>query len=104
MTIWQTRLEEYVAARAHHSEARRTMARAERAFHKLLKRGIDEDRAYKIAGVNLADRRSLAASKDARAALHRLGEALTGCSSAERYQAIGALLVITSEMEAANDA
>jgi hypothetical protein len=104
MTIWKARLEEYIAARARNAEAKATMARAERVFHKLLKRGVDEDHAYKLAGVNLADRRSIAAYHEEREALHRIGEALTGCPTAERYQAIGAVLVITREMEAANDA
>jgi hypothetical protein len=101
---WRIRLEEYIAARARNAEAEATMARAERIFHKLRKRGVDDDRAYALAGVHLADCRSITAGAEEREALRRIGTAMTDCPSAERYEAIGAVMAITKEWEAANDA
>jgi hypothetical protein len=37
------------------------MARAERVLDRLIENGVDDDRAYKLAGVNLADVRQLRA-------------------------------------------
>jgi hypothetical protein len=103
MRTWQPHFDEYLTGRERHVEASRAMNRATRIFHKLLEHGVDDDRAYELAGVHLADCRDVRAYADERAALHRLGEALTECPTAERYQAIGAVVAVTHEWEAAND-
>jgi hypothetical protein len=51
----------YLAAERKHHEASRVMARAERILDRLIENGVAEDRAYRIAGVHLADVRDLRA-------------------------------------------
>jgi hypothetical protein len=51
----------YVAALRQNREADRRMARAERVFDRLLKNGVDADRAFTLAGVGLADERAIRA-------------------------------------------
>jgi hypothetical protein len=58
---WRRHFAAYVAAVARHREARHTMARAERVLDRLIENGVDDDRAYKLAGVNPADVRQLRA-------------------------------------------
>jgi hypothetical protein len=70
--IWRQHLAAFLIAQARHQEAARVMARAERTFFRLLKRGVDENRAYTIAGVNLADERSVRTYQDMKQAFDRL--------------------------------
>ena len=62
----------YLDATARHAEATRLMVRAQRTFNKLCIRGVDEDRAYKLAGVGLADVRDVRACTEEREAFARL--------------------------------
>ena len=59
-------LASYLAARAHHAEAGRQVLRAERTAGKLTRRAGGSDKAWAractVAGVDLADHRSLAAA------------------------------------------
>jgi hypothetical protein len=51
----------YLAAERQHHEAARLMARCEQLFDELVERGVDENRAWLLAGVHLADIRSIRA-------------------------------------------
>jgi hypothetical protein len=56
--MWRHRLVEYLAAKARHDEARRLFDSATRTFFTLADRkGVEEQRAYTIAGLSLADER-----------------------------------------------
>jgi hypothetical protein len=51
----------YLAAQRQHHEAEQLMAAAEATLDRLIESGVDEDRAWTLAGVNLADVRCLRA-------------------------------------------
>jgi hypothetical protein len=72
MTGWRQHFAAYLAAQRQHREASRVMARAERNLDRMLERGVDEDRAWLLAGVNLADVRQLHAYGE----MHRARELL----------------------------
>ena len=78
-------LAHYLAAKARHAEARRLLARAERPFARLSK-GFDE-----IAGVGLADQRSLKAYREEGEAFARLRATLRGGDYANQLLAFGAV-------------
>ena len=88
--MWQPRLIEYLAAKARHAAAERLMHRAERTFDKLAKRCGDK-RAYEIAGVELADERSVRAYQQERRAFDALKGSLRGEPFRVRLKAIGAI-------------
>jgi hypothetical protein len=81
----------YLAARSRHAKAERLMARSERILDKLLSRGVDENRAYKLAGVDLADERSVRAYGKMWQARLLLIEALVGARSMDRLRAVAAV-------------
>ena len=89
-------LASYLAARAQHAEAGRQVLRAERTADKLAKRRGGSDaawtRACTIAGVDLADHRSLAACQDMMRAREALLTALRGVPLQTRLRVIGAVL------------
>ena len=87
-----TLLATYLAARAQHLEAGRLMLRAERTAEKLTKRHGDWPRACKVAGVDLADERVIAAYRDTALAREALMAALRGAPFATRLRIIGRLL------------
>jgi len=59
-SLVSTLLAHYLVAQARYAEARRAMSRAARTFAKLA-RHFGDDRAATLAGVHLADARSVAA-------------------------------------------
>ena len=83
--MWQQRLAEYREAKARDDEAKRLMSRAERTADKLAKR-IGDKRAYEIAGVNLADVRSLRTYQDLDVATKALMESLRGATVPARIK------------------
>lgn len=100
MARWQDRMADYLAATARHDEAERLMARAERIFSKLA-RTLDDDRAYEIAGVGLADNRSLRAYAEKRRAFTALRASVADAGLLARMTAAGA---VQCAGRAANDA
>ena len=88
--MWQPIVIEYLATKARHADSERLMHRAERAFDKLAKRYGDE-RAYEIAGVGLADERSVRACQRHRRAFDALVGSLCGEPFLVRLRAIGAI-------------
>ncbi|MES2294603.1 MAG: hypothetical protein V4527_14980 [Pseudomonadota bacterium] len=81
-------LEIYEKAHARHEAATKTMARAEKLFDKL-SRKMSEAKAWKLAGVNLADRRDLKACWEERRALEALKVSLSGLATAEAISTLG---------------
>jgi hypothetical protein len=51
----------YLAAQRQHHEAARVMAHCEATLDRLIESGVDENTAWLLAGMNLADVRSLRA-------------------------------------------
>jgi hypothetical protein len=62
--MWKQRLVEYRAAKARHDAATRLLHRASRTFNKLSERGVKDERAYTLAGLRLADERSVRACQE----------------------------------------
>jgi hypothetical protein len=62
----------YLAAERQHHEAARLMARCEQMLDRLIDNGVDENLAWTIAGVNLADVREVRAYQQMRRAGDRL--------------------------------
>ena len=93
-----TLLTSYLAAKAHHAEARRLMLRAERTLEKLARRPGGSDaawgRACIVAGVELAeaDHRSLGAYRDVVRARAALKTALRSAPLQTRLYVAGAVL------------
>jgi hypothetical protein len=99
--MWRPLLAEYLAAKARHREAEQLFHRSQRTFEKLARR-LDDRRAYTLAGVNMADERSVRAYQVQRKAFQRLRSAIGRLGALERCMAIGA--VMCAELpEAAND-
>lgn len=97
-------LEEYLAAKQLHAEAQRLYYRAWRTFTKLSDRSMDEDRAYKLAGVGLADVRALAADKARRQARDRLKRYTLGLDDfVEQILVFGAVMCADYLPKPAND-
>jgi hypothetical protein len=69
---WKQCLVEYLDANARHATADRLMSRAERIFDKLSRKGVKDERAYTLAGVGLADERSVRAYQEKMRAFERL--------------------------------
>jgi hypothetical protein len=90
MQVWKERLAKYLAAKARHADSERLMHRAGRTFDKLAKRCGDK-RAYEIAGVELADERSLRAYQQECRAFDALKDSLRGEPFRVRLRAIGAI-------------
>ena len=90
MQVWNERLAKYLAAKECHADSERLMHRAERTFDKLAKRCGDK-RAYEIAGVGLADERSVRAYQQERRAFDALVDSLRGEPVNVRLKAIGAI-------------
>jgi len=67
-----TQLAAYFAAKRQHHEAARLMARAERTLDRLIENGVDENRAWLLAGVHLADVRCIRAYQKMTRALRLL--------------------------------
>jgi hypothetical protein len=80
----------FTAAAARHAEASAAMEASERLFRRL-RREYGDDEAYHMAGVNLADRRELAASRAERIATAALLESLAGAPTAQRLAGAGAV-------------
>jgi hypothetical protein len=59
---------------------------------KLIARRVDDDRAYALAGVGLADERNVRAYQAQRLALERLRDHLRGYDIVDRVLAIGIVL------------
>jgi hypothetical protein len=51
----------YLVALAQYHAAERVMARAVRQLDRMIEHGVDENRAWLLAGVDLADRRCIRA-------------------------------------------
>jgi hypothetical protein len=92
MTGWRQHFAAYLAAQRQHREASRVMARAERVLDRLIERGVDEDRAYKVAGVGLADVRAGRAYQEMSRALETLRASAWTSSTAARLVAHGVWL------------
>ena len=86
MDGYQSAQELFVAATQRHAQAAAAMDKAEALFLRLA-RGMPEDEAYKAAGVNIADRRRLAAYGRQREAANRLVEAALLATSWHRFAA-----------------
>jgi hypothetical protein len=82
----------YLAAQRQHREAERVMARAERMLDRMIEHGVDEDRAYKLAGVALADARSVRAYQDMRQAREALALSVRNQGTVARLLARGAMV------------
>ena len=98
--MWKQRLVEYRAAKARHDAATRLVHRASRTFNKLSERGVEDEQAYTLAGLRLADERSVRACQEEMHAFERLRFALRCESTATHLLACGALLDVPG---AAND-
>lgn len=61
-----------VDAKARYAIAQRLMSRAERTFNKLSMKGVEDERAYTLAGVDLADERSVRACQEKKQAFEWL--------------------------------
>jgi hypothetical protein len=90
--MWKQHLAAYIAAERQHHAAERIMARAERVLDRLLEHDVDENRAYMLAGVALADVRSLRAYQEMSRAGELLKSSLQNESTAIRLLARGAWL------------
>jgi hypothetical protein len=88
--MWQPLVIEYLGTKARHDDAKCLMHHAERTFDKLAKRYGDE-RAYEIAGVGLADERSVRACQQHRRAFDALVGSLRGEPFLVRLRAIGVI-------------
>jgi hypothetical protein len=86
--MWRNRLAEYLTAKAHHDEADRLYHRAGRIMSKLARR-VDDDCAYQLAGMSLADNRCLRACAEQRRALDKLIVSLACASTATRLGVAG---------------
>jgi hypothetical protein len=89
---WRTLAAEYLAAKAQHDNSEKLFHRASRIAMKLIARRVDDDRAYALAGVGLADERNVRAYQAQRLALERLRDHLRGCDIVDRVLAIGIVL------------
>lgn len=92
IAMWQERLSKYLDAKAKHDQAKHIMRRAERLAWKHLAKRVGDDRAYQIAGVALADERSVRAYREMRLAFDELKAALEGRTLLDRLAAGGAVL------------
>ena len=99
---WRQALADYLSAVATHHEAEKLYWRAVRIFCKLGRRCSDS-RAYELAGLGLADRRSIAAPASKRKAYTALKEALQGEPAATVITALGAAVCATSLPRPANE-
>jgi hypothetical protein len=90
--MWKQRLVEYRAAKARHDAAMRLL--------QLSERGVEDERAYTLAGLRLADERSVRACQEEMRAFERLRSALRCEGTATHLLACGALLDVP---RAAND-
>lgn len=104
MKAWQPQLDDFIAARAGHAEVDRQFGRANNLFLKLVQRGVAQRRAADLAGLNFIDKRLLKACLKEQIAMQALGDAIAGCSHAERIMVMGAVLVVSAKLEHANDA
>jgi hypothetical protein len=91
----------YLAAERQHHEAARLMARAERVLDRLIEHGVNENRAWQLAGVHLCDVRSLHASQHMRRARELLKSSVRNESTVTRLK-VWALLH-AKQPRAAND-
>ena len=99
---WRQALADYLSAVATHHEAEKLYWRALRIFCKLGRRCSDS-RAYELAGLGLADRRSIAAAAAKREAYTALKQALKGEPAATVITALGAAVCATSLPRPANE-
>jgi hypothetical protein len=77
MPVWrEEHAAAYLKAWDQYVVASRLMNGASRTFNKLTKQGVEENRAYAIAGVSLADHRSIRAHQAWRMAYGRLLDAI----------------------------
>jgi hypothetical protein len=96
--MWRHHLVEYLAAKARHNEARRLFDRATRTFFTLAgRKGVEEERAYTIAGLGLADKRMVSAYQAQIGACDRLLASLRCESTTARLLAKGAVLSASGE-------
>jgi hypothetical protein len=91
----------YLAAQRQHHEAARLMARCERVLDRLIEGGVDENRAYTLAGVALADVRSLRAYGEMSRAREALKSSVRNESTATRLKVWP--LLYAKQPRAAND-
>jgi hypothetical protein len=87
MTNWKQRRAAYVAAAARYREASRLMTRAERVLDRMLAHGVEESRAFEVAGVGLADERTVRAYREMRRARERLKSSVQDESTAAKTAA-----------------
>jgi hypothetical protein len=97
----QSLLAQYLVAKARHSDAERLYHRSLRTFSRLSRR-LDDDRAYTIAGVSMADERMLKTYRLQWRAFCRLQLAINELGTIQRCMAIGAVLCAKLPI-AAND-
>jgi hypothetical protein len=86
-------LAEYLHAVERSPKAQRLFHRAQRTLAKLERAGVQEKRAYLLAGVALADRRMIYLGKARRVALAKLARYLRTVTPNERAFIAGSLLV-----------
>lgn len=90
MDEWRNRLTEFVIADAKYKEAKTAFNRSVRIAERLCRNMPgDEDRAWEIAGVALADRRDLKTYQVRRRAIEALWSALRGRYLNEKIKAFG---------------
>src|SRR5512134_2057162 len=102
-STWRDALAAYLAAHARHEDAERGYHRVGRVFEKLVKRGVDDERAYELAGLSLADRRGLQACGEKRVALEALRASLRGESIVTRLMVASAVACADGVPRPAND-
>ena len=100
--LWRERLGKYLDAKRRDDEAKRVMLRAERTFGKLARR-IGDERAYIIAGVSLADNRSIRTSREKRRVGDELKASLRDADTLTRLATYGAVMC-ADHPRAGNDA
>jgi hypothetical protein len=95
-------LKVYLDAQARYVEADAAFDRAGAMFEELAERIGDDDRAYEMAGMPLADHRMFAAAKAAREAGERLARYARALPTVQKIMVIGAAMCAELP-EAAND-
>ena len=89
-TAWRGCLAAYLAAKRQHGTSERAFHLSQRTFRRLAEH-MDDERAYFIAGCNMADRANLKAYAAMRAAFERLIQSLEGAPVQDRISALSAI-------------
>lgn len=97
-------IQNYVKAKRDHDEATKLMHRAERLAWKHLAKRVGDERAYELAGVALADQRSIHAWRAKQRAAEAIVEAASGYDRFEKIMLGARMNCIDAEpFTAAND-